>query len=136
MLKAISVGRGEEVDVSIDDDTVSRLHVEIVLAGDNRFYITDCLSSGGTFVGRDGSWLPIKQEYVDAGEVLLLGHYQTTAAQLVNWANGADKTTGSSSQNIGSSGRKAIPQDQLPSGPVRRDPETGDIISMPKTVDK
>ena len=78
MLQAISVGRGDGVDVSIDDDTVSRLHAEIVSAGENRFYITDCMSTSGTFVGRDGAWQQIKQEYVDIGEAILLGNYQTT----------------------------------------------------------
>ena len=130
MLQAISVGRGDGVDVSIDDDTVSRLHAEIVSAGENRFYITDCMSTSGTFVGRDGAWQQIKQEYVDVGEAILLGNYQTTVAQLVDMATGSGKTTGSGALKGTGSGRKPIPQDQLPDGPVKRDPETGDIISM------
>lgn len=130
MLKAISVGRGKSVDVSLDDDTVSRLHAEIVPAGNNRFYVTDCTSTSGTFVGRDGKWQTIKQEYVDGGEAVLLGNYQTTVAQLVDIAAGKGQTTGSGPLVGEGSGRKPIPQDQLPDGPVRRDPETGDIISM------
>lgn len=130
MLKAISVGRGDSVDVNIDDDTVSRLHAELVPAGGNRFYLTDCMSTAGTFVGRDGAWVPVKQDYVDAGEAVLLGHYQTTAAQLVDLAMGAGTSASQGPLKGSGSGRKPIPQDQLPDGPVRRDPVTGDIISM------
>lgn len=130
MLKAISVGRSDTVDVKIDDGTVSRLHAELVPAGNNRFYLTDCMSTSGSFVGRDGKWVQIKQDYVDAGETLLFGDFQTTAAQLVELATGASANKDKGALKGDGAGRKPIAQDNLPDGPVRRDPETGDIISI------
>lgn len=130
MLKAISVGRGDGVDVKINDETVSRLHAELVPLGQNRFYLTDCVSSGGTFVGRGGQWVALTQDYVDAGEVILLGHYQTTPAQLVEYALGGKQAPDNGEPTGVGAGRKPMPQDQLPDGPVRRDAETGEIISL------
>ena len=128
MLKAIRISRGDRVDVSINDPSVSRLHAELVVCESNRFYLSDCGSTGGTFVGRDGGWVPIKQEYVEAGESILLGHFPTTASQLVALAGEAGES--GPKDGSGKGGRKPIPQDALPEGPVKRDPETGDIISI------
>ena len=110
------IGRGEGVDIRIDDATVSRLHAELVVTVQGSYYLTDCDSSGGSYVARDGEWKPIKQEFIAPMEVILLGRYQTTVQQLMAMVQqdtrGADE------------GQK----NDLPAGPVRRNIDTGEII--------
>lgn len=127
MIRTIVIGRSEKADVTLDDASVSRIHAEIIDHGDGRFFLTDCRSTGGTHVAREGKWVPITQEFVRSGEDILLGQHQTTAGRLMALYRGKG---GEHDDLTGQGGRKPRPQDALPEGPVRRDPETGDIISL------
>ena len=113
---AYRIGRGVGVDIRIDDDTVSRLHAELVVTAKRSYYLTDCDSSGGSYVARNGEWKPIKQEFIAPMEAILLGRYQTTVQQLMAMvqqdSRGADEKQ----------------KDDLPVGPVRRNVDTGEII--------
>ena len=48
--KALRVGRGVDVDVTISHDTVSKLHARIYADGGNRFWLEDAGSSNGVFI--------------------------------------------------------------------------------------
>jgi pSer/pThr/pTyr-binding forkhead associated (FHA) protein len=65
----VTIGRGEDNDIWLDDDLASRYHAE--LAWDNgRTYITDCYSLNGVFLNRRrirGS------TRIEAGELLEIG---------------------------------------------------------------
>jgi len=65
------VGRSEDNDVQIDDNTVSRRHLKIVHR-ENRLFVTDLKSENGTFIGGDllTSGLEVK---VDEGAILTIG---------------------------------------------------------------
>ncbi len=67
--KITTIGRGLQVDVRLDDPSVSRLHAEIVRRGPY-FYVSDLgLSRNGTRVnGR-----PIARRVLDDGDVLTFG---------------------------------------------------------------
>jgi len=120
------IGRGSDVDIQIDDASISRIHAELIATESGSYYLTDCESSNGSFVWRNSVWMPIKQDFIGPTEHIALGSYQTTATQLIAM------TTRESRYNTGDphvhEERKSLPADDLPKGPVRRDPGTGEII--------
>lgn len=108
------IGRGSDVDIRIDDRTVSRIHAELVVTAKGAYYLTDCGSSGGSYVARNGEWEAITQGFISPMDAILLGRYQTTAQQLMAMVNQGD--------------RDVRRKDDLPEGPVRRNVDTGEII--------
>ena len=113
------IGRSPGVDIQINDDSVSRLHAELVATPSGSYYLTDCASSGGSYVARNGEWRHIRQEFVSPTDALLLGNYQTTAPALIALA---------AQREHYSEGGKPMRQDSLPVGPVRRNADTGEIM--------
>ena len=114
------IGRGSGVDIQINDDSVSRVHAELIATQSGSYYLTDCASSGGSYVARNGEWKRIRQEFISPQDAILLGHYQTTAPALIAMAAQKERRLG---------GGKPTRQDSLPVGPVRRNVDTGEIIS-------
>lgn len=131
-LETYKIGRDKSCDVVISDRSVSRHHAELTIAKSGKYYLTDCKSNNGTFVGRGGKWVPIEQDFIKPKEVLLIGRHQTTATQLLAGARrrrapeaaAGVETTPERGRGPGG----GDPGKGLPSGPVRRDPGTGDII--------
>ncbi len=120
------IGRSSDVDIQIDDASISRIHAELIATQSGSYYLTDCESSNGSFVWRDSVWMPIKQDFIGPAEHIALGTYQTTATQLIAMtAQGNRYNTGNLHSH---EERKPLPADDLPKGPVRRDPDTGEII--------
>ena len=116
------IGRNSDMDIRLDDITVSRIHAELVVTEKGAFYLTDCGSSGGSYVARNGEWIPIRQDFISSTDVILLGRYQTTAQELMQ------KLAARSNQDRQGMGADARPTDDLPDGSVRRNPGTGEII--------
>lgn len=114
------IGRSSAADIHIGDSSVSRIHAELIVTGNDAYYLTDCGSGGSSFIARDGEWTPIQQQFIGATDNILLGRYQTTAEQLVSMLKDRQ---GNSAEQIPSS------VDDLPAGPVRRNIETGESIS-------
>ena len=108
------IGRGSGVDIQIDHDSVSRVHAELIATQSGSYYLTDCASSGGSYVARNGEWRRIRQEFISPTDAVLLGHYQTTAPALIAMAAQREYR---SEEGI-----------SLPQGPVRRNAYTGEII--------
>lgn len=81
-MKLIRIGRGEGNDVRIADQSVSRRHAELIIARGGRLYLTDCASSGGTFVSRNGDWVRIRQDYVEANERVRFGAHEIAVRTL------------------------------------------------------
>ena len=120
------IGRGSDVDIQIDDASISRIHAELIATESGSYYLTDCESSNGSFVWRDGVWMPIEQDFIGPTEHIALGTYQTTAQQLI--AMTARENRYHTGDRHLREERKPLPADDLPKGPVRRDPGTGEII--------
>ena len=132
-LATYRIGRDKNCEVVLNDRSVSRRHAELVVSKSSKYYFTDCNSNNGTFVGRGGKWVPIVQDFVGPDEVLLIGRHQTTAAELMASAVSPMQGGASRSRDAGR-GRGSGPGGgsagkDLPSGPVKRDPGTGDIVS-------
>ena len=113
------IGRSSGVDIQINDDSVSRVHAELIATASGSYYLTDCASRGGSYVARNGEWRRIRQEFISPTDALLLGNYQTTAPALIAMA---------AQRESRSEGGKHKRQDSLPVGPVRRNVDTGEII--------
>jgi len=119
-----SIGRSKEVDLCFDDDCISRVHGEITQTADGRYYFTDCASSGGTYVLRDGQWQTLRQAFVDKTDSLRLGQFQISVQELALRIHEFQK----GNSNKPGSGTDWTSRDDLPSGPVKRDSSTGEII--------
>lgn len=84
-MKTLWIGRSKnEMDILIEDDSVSGRHAELIITRDDRYYVSDCASSNGTFVRRDNQWIAVTQDYVSGEEPLRFGSFQTTVFQLLN----------------------------------------------------
>ena len=143
------VGRDPRCDRRIDDPSVSRRHAEVVPASDGRLYITDCASSGGTFVRRGGEWTRIRQAWVGPADRVRFGGCEMGAADLTALCGG-----GAGPEPVRVSVPDAVPTPPapvpdpvpvspdpvsdpvpVPPAPARnekkrpvRDPRTGDIV--------
>lgn len=116
------IGRGADVHLRIDDSSVSRIHAELVVTKSGDLFLTDRASSGGTYVARSGNWQRITQDFVNSSDSILLGRHQTTVAKILK---GVKQGTEKWVDDTKHSNRNA---NELPLGPVRRNPETGEVI--------
>ncbi len=119
-MEVLTVGRDNskirlDIPLPSNNDSISRLHIELTIGEDGRYYILDQGSANGTFVFKNGQWAEFKQGYIEAETPLRLGEYQTTARQLLS--NRTNKNTGPVQEH-----RKA--SESRP----RRNPETGEIL--------
>ena len=120
------IGRNSDMDIHIGDPTVSRIHAELVVTANGEYYLTDCGSSGGSYVARNGEWIPIRQDFISPTDIILLGRYQTTAQQLITMVAQGDRHN-KGDRDSGEE-RTPLPTDDLPEGDVQRDPKYGRII--------
>ncbi|PCH59960.1 MAG: hypothetical protein COC19_06515 [SAR86 cluster bacterium] len=114
-----SIGRSAEVDVQLSDSTVSRSHAELLITADGKYYLSDCNSSAGTYVVKGATKTAIKQAYVEQLDSLCFGDYQVTLQQLLSKIEQGSKLAKQLEPSA---------KDELPSGPVHRDPSSGEII--------
>lgn len=102
------IGRRKDMDIVIDDPAVSRLHAELVETDDKRYFLTDCASTGGTFVKRDGEWEKVRQQFVTATEPVRFGNITETVTSLLkkSAADGNDAERPAPKQTAGGSEAK------------------------------
>ena len=151
------IGRSREADIVLEDMSVSRLHAELVAGRDGTWYLTDRASSGGTCRLDAEGWAPIRQEYVHPGDRLRLGRFECTLDDLLRGLSTgsaaalepvasrpatapeplpqgeAPHPPGATAPETagGEPGEEGTPvRDDRPAGAVRRDPGTGEILSM------
>lgn len=113
------IGRSQTCEIVIDDPTVSRLHAELVVSAGGKCYLTDCCSSGGSFVAVEGEWQSIVQAFVDQDQYVLLGGHQATIGELLSTARVELQRTPQPHQTS---------DERADTGPLRRDPVTGEIL--------
>ena len=72
----LTIGRkGTDIVLEDAEKQISRLHAELTITDDGRYYLVDCGSSNGTAVKRQGAWKAIKQTYVTTDEEIRFGGY-------------------------------------------------------------
>ena len=93
-VRTLRIGRAQNMDVTVAGRRVSRLHAELRPVprgptGERMYELTDCESTNGTFVLRDGDWEPVHREVVAPHDRVRLGDYESTPAALAAMATGA-----------------------------------------------
>ncbi len=131
-MKTLVIGRSSFADVVIADTSVAPRHAEIVVADDGRLYLTDCGTSTGTWRQRGSpegadaaSWTPVRQDFVGADDVLRLGDYRCTVAELMHTASGGAP---SRAREAPSAWDRSEGHRQKLRGRVERDAATGEIV--------
>ena len=127
-VRTVVIGRESDVDIRIQDPSVSRHHAELTISALGKTYLTDRLSSQGTFVAEGGEWRQIQQEFVDLDTTVLLGRYQTTMREL--YARVPPEKPVNQPTQAAQPSAAAKPKEDIVSrivGRVRRNPETGEI---------
>lgn len=82
--RKITVGRSDQADIVIDDDTVSRLHLELRQLDNGMINVKDLDSANGTFVIKSGR-IKIVNEDMDPDTTIVIGeNYQTTPRELIS----------------------------------------------------
>ena len=77
------IGHDSSVDIQINDRSVSRVHAELIATPSGSYYLTDCASKNGSYVVQNDETIRVRQEVISPTDVILLGHYPTTASKLV-----------------------------------------------------
>lgn len=73
--RVVRVGRDPSLDIVLNDNTVSRLHLEVMEFDSGKLFVSDCSSKFGSFIERpNGEHERISQAWVDSSAVLLLGN--------------------------------------------------------------
>ena len=120
------IGRGSDVHIRIDDTSVSRIHAELVVTKTGDLFLTDRASSGGTYIARNGAWKRITQDFVKRTDAILFGRHQTTLGKILKEI---EQGTGKQTTRTDEAREPVRKNPELPLGPVRRNPETGEVIS-------
>ena len=150
------IGRSGEADIVLEDMSVSRLHAELVAGRDGTWFLTDRTSSGGTCRLDAEGWAPVRQEYVQPGDRLRLGRFECTLDDLLRGLPAGSEASFEAVASSPAPAPEPLPEgdpphppgatapetaggepeagtpvrDDRPAGAVRRDPATGEILSM------
>ncbi|CAD5260319.1 conserved hypothetical protein [Alteromonas sp. 38] len=79
-----TVGRSSQADICIADPSISRIHMEITVTNDGRYFCADRRSTHGTFCKKNGEWSPLKQGYIDGADSLVLGTKKIKLSSIIN----------------------------------------------------
>ena len=126
--RVLMVGRGKRADIRLDHRSVSRLHLELVLGEGGEIHAADRSSRNGTRVRTDGAWQSLLAQSVSASDRLQLGSLEVTVEELLRRAPPALAETGGPTDRGKGGERDRDPDPDLPSGKVRRNPETGEVV--------
>lgn len=77
------IGRDATCDVVLADESVSRRHAELLVFDDGMVFYTDCASSLGSQLIRDGRTSPLHQEVLMPGDRLVLGELSLASEELM-----------------------------------------------------
>ena len=128
-MRIFTIGR-KDTDIVLPDPNkdVSRLHAELTVTDDGRFYLADCGSSNGTSIrrtkpGQPAAWEEIKQEYVTEQDAVKFGSCETTVRQLLRMTAPAAAPVASAAH----ASAEPLSRNLV----ARRHPETGAIIWEP-----
>lgn len=81
-----TIGRDRAADIPIADTSVSRRHAELAMIDAHRAFLTDCQSSNGTWLLRQGQAVRIQRETVHAGDQIRFGDVTIAVSDLFDVA--------------------------------------------------
>ncbi|HUY27147.1 MAG TPA: FHA domain-containing protein [Candidatus Binataceae bacterium] len=82
--RRFSIGRANDCDIPIADDSVSRRHAEIALLDGDRLMVRDLGSQNGTRFLRQGREFPVREEVVFLSDLLRFGDVTVAARDLID----------------------------------------------------
>ena len=126
--RVLIIGRSRAADIRLRERSVSRLHAEFVVTDDGLLHVSDRSSANGTWIDVKGRWERLTQRTVTERDRLRFGSHVIEIAELVRRQpvrRLADQPEDGPAAGPGNK-RDA---DDLPMGPVRRNPETGEVIA-------
>ena len=132
-VRSYTIGRDFSASVVLRHDTVSRVHAELIPMSGSQVYVTDCASTGGTFIEEGGRWQKITQAFVKAGGKVRFGKLEIGVEQLLADIARLSAPGGEGSGATDSSASPSTPEKNKPldaSQGVMRDPETGEPIAL------
>jgi pSer/pThr/pTyr-binding forkhead associated (FHA) protein len=119
------VGRSPYADIVIADPSVAEYHAEIVMTDDGRIFVGDCGTNSGTWrlasQGNRPVWIPLRQAFVRAGDVLRLGDFERTVSDIL------PPVAATQSPDGGEWSRREMARS---GGRLRRDLMTGEIVRI------
>ena len=129
-IRCFTVGRDSSAAIVLQHETVSRKHAEMIPVTNGQLYVTDCASTGGTFIDNGGRWQKITQSFADAGGRLRFGEMEVGVERLL-----ADisRLSAGSREDSSTAGGASTPEKNKPldaSQGVMRDPETGEPVAL------
>ena len=99
------------------------------MADDGTLQVSDKSSTNGTWIDENGRWRRLKQGKVRLADRLRLGSVEIEVSELLRRAP-AGLAAGSGGNRDEGRGRSGdVGGNGLPAGPVRRNPETGEVIA-------
>ena len=126
--RVLIVGRGREADIRLDDRSVSRLHLELVLGAHGEIHVADRSSRNGTRAWTDGEWQPLTARPASLADRLQLGDLEITVEDLLRRVPPKGVDTGQHTDGAVGGHSADDPDRDLPRGKVRRNPETGEVV--------
>ena len=81
--RTLTIGRRRDADIRLTDRSVSRVHAEVTMTGDGRYFLIDCGSLRGTWTrAGTGEWVRHRQGYVEAASRVRFGRCETRLEKL------------------------------------------------------
>jgi pSer/pThr/pTyr-binding forkhead associated (FHA) protein len=80
--RRFTVGRAPTCDIPIADDSVSRVHAEIVIIGKDRMVVRDLGSQNGTILLRQGREFHLGEETIYLSDTLRFGEVTLAAREV------------------------------------------------------
>ena len=79
------IGRGRDCHIILSDPTVSRAHSCLIIEPDGTYTLVDIGSTIGTslYLHRSGDWSRISEETVSPKDLVRIGEFETTVAELL-----------------------------------------------------
>lgn len=128
--RVVTIGRGTEADIRLADDSISRLHAELVVSAGGLLHVADRSSTNGTWIRSRGRWERVRQRMVEPLDRLRLGELEVPVFELVRRIPDSIELPRTSRPEA--TPARAQPQssadDGLPRGRVRRNPLTGEVM--------
>ncbi len=79
-----TIGRSRKCDIVLADDSVSRVHAELICLKDGGLFVTDCHSINGTVLIKNGREKSIGQEFLSKDDVLQFGDVRMSVRELLD----------------------------------------------------
>ena len=129
-MRTLVIGRSPFADIVIAEASVASHHAEMVVTGDERYYLTDCGAATGTWLkdpaggSSEGEWQPVRQTFVSIDDTVRVGDHVVRVADMLSMARRPEDSAEPGTQGNGSEGSRRGGF----RGRIERDPATGEII--------